>query len=327
MNSKVTVIVPVYNSGGTIDKCLFSLLRQSIIPQIIVVNDGSTDDTAQKLAFFQGKSNIKIIYQSNQGVSAARNKGLSLVNTEFFTFVDSDDVVKNGYIENLLKGMKNTSIDLSICNYDVFDISKNGKIKFINSGKFKNKILNTEDTLISLFKINGIEGFTVNKLFRTKIIRKYGIRFDTNLNLFEDLKFCFNYICHIKKAYLNNKVEYIYQRQEDGISSKIKLDNKKTDFSFFNTCYDFLQNPISQNKKIKRILRSQLATTATACLRSLYLNHIGGEKKHYLKTIIRTNYKYLFFNSSVNLKEKIKATLIIAFPSIIKKMDQIKYNK
>ncbi len=90
---KVSVLIPAYNSATYIAATIKSVLQQTYEDfEIIVVNDGSTDDTVNQLQQFRGL--IRVVHQENQGVSAARNHGLRLALGEFVLFLDSDDVIK-----------------------------------------------------------------------------------------------------------------------------------------------------------------------------------------------------------------------------------------
>ena len=89
--ASVTVIVPTYNCGEFVRHAIDSALAQTASPEaVIVIDDGSTDDTAARVAGYEGR--VRYIRQPNQGVSAARNYGLREVRSEFVAFLDADDV-------------------------------------------------------------------------------------------------------------------------------------------------------------------------------------------------------------------------------------------
>ena len=105
MNPKVSIIVPAYNASNYIEKCIDSLLNQTLKDiEIIIVNDGSTDDTAEKLSKYEDE--IKVITQKNVGVASARNKGLSVANGEYIAYVDSDDWIDSNMFELLYNKAK-----------------------------------------------------------------------------------------------------------------------------------------------------------------------------------------------------------------------------
>lgn len=87
----ISVVIPTFNSGHLVTEAVASVLGQTIVPaEIIVVDDGSTDDTPDRLAPFAGR--IRYVRQENQGVSTARNRGVEEARGEFVAFLDADDV-------------------------------------------------------------------------------------------------------------------------------------------------------------------------------------------------------------------------------------------
>ena len=111
---KISVIVPVYNTEEYIEKCINSITGQTYKNlEIIVVNDGSTDNSLNILKSLQSKdSRIRIINQENKGVSAARNTGLDNTTGEYIAFVDSDDYLEKNMYEKMLKYMGESGADL-----------------------------------------------------------------------------------------------------------------------------------------------------------------------------------------------------------------------
>jgi glycosyltransferase involved in cell wall biosynthesis len=105
----VSVVVPVYNGGRTISGTIQCLLNQSVAPrEIIVVDDGSTDDTASVLKRFDGK--IKIISKRNGGPASARNCGIKEAEAEFIAFTDSDCLPDREWLANLLSGFTDDKV-------------------------------------------------------------------------------------------------------------------------------------------------------------------------------------------------------------------------
>ena len=93
MNPLLSIIVPCYNTGKYIEKCLYSIINQNYQNiEVIVVDDGSIDDTREIVnSIIRLDNRIKYIYKENSGVSDTRNKGIMEASGEFVTFVDSDD--------------------------------------------------------------------------------------------------------------------------------------------------------------------------------------------------------------------------------------------
>lgn len=116
---KISIIVPVYNTSPYLEKCLDSLVNQTYKNiEIICVNDGSTDNSAEILQKYSEKySNLMFIDQKNQGVSAARNNALSKAEGDYLMFVDSDDWVDLDICEKLLGAVRDNNAECAMCSY------------------------------------------------------------------------------------------------------------------------------------------------------------------------------------------------------------------
>ena len=113
------IIIPVYNEEKYIDNCIQSLLSQQTNYkwQAIIINDGSTDDTFNLLQKYKNEENIIILSQENKGFSATRNRGLELLSSKYVMFLDSDDFLVEGTIENLLDKAFSLNYDVVEGNY------------------------------------------------------------------------------------------------------------------------------------------------------------------------------------------------------------------
>ncbi|MEJ2140489.1 MAG: glycosyltransferase family A protein, partial [Gammaproteobacteria bacterium] len=114
----VSVIVPAYNVGPYIDQCLRSLKSQSLQSiQIIVVDDGSTDDTPERIQALQNGEgpSIEVVRQENAGLSAARNAGMALATGQYIGFVDADDWVSPRMFEKLYCKAVETDSEVVVC--------------------------------------------------------------------------------------------------------------------------------------------------------------------------------------------------------------------
>lgn len=138
MNQLVSIIIPVYNVALYLERCLNSVLSQTYENyEVIIVNDGSTDNSLEICKRYSKQyKRIKTYDQVNQGVSAARNFGLSRANGEYICFIDADDFVSDIYIDTLYTNMIMTNADISICNSTrdgIFDKRVDGKIEKWNN--------------------------------------------------------------------------------------------------------------------------------------------------------------------------------------------------
>ncbi|MGP5029609.1 glycosyltransferase family 2 protein [Corynebacterium casei] len=120
--SLVSVIVPVYNVAEFVDSCLKSLLGQTYKDiEIVVVDDGSTDNTPEVCSEMSRRDpRIRVINQSNRGVSAARNKGVSEARGEYVCFVDGDDIAHPKMVERLVRSLESAHADVACAGYERF---------------------------------------------------------------------------------------------------------------------------------------------------------------------------------------------------------------
>lgn len=221
MDSLISVIVPIYNSEKYLDNTIKSIINQTYKNlEIILVDDGSTDKSYEICKKYQKKDNrIKLFHQKNKGVSFARNIGIENSNGEFLTFMDSDDLIDKKMYEKLFNAFDN-NLDYVFCDYKI-------KKNMLNNS---NKILDMTiyDKIYKSFPYDGGANWC---LYRTKIIKKYNIKFSENLFFAEDLDFLISYLIRCKKniKYVDEKL-YYYVNNSDSITKKedIKLKSRIT---------------------------------------------------------------------------------------------------
>lgn len=118
----VSVIVPVYNVYECIDRCMESIVNQTYKDiEIILINDGSTDESASKCEEWEKKdSRIRYISKANEGLGPTRNLGVEIARSDYIMFVDSDDWVDTTIVEKLISKLVNTDSEMAVC--DRFDV-------------------------------------------------------------------------------------------------------------------------------------------------------------------------------------------------------------
>lgn len=148
MTPLISIIVPIYNTAKYLNKCVDSLINQLYKNiEIILINDGSTDDSGKVCdEFAKHHNNIKVIHSKNLGVSNARNTGIENSTGEYICFVDSDDYVSNRYITDMLNIAQQEDADITTCN----------QYKIWNDGK-KIELFKNNTYLNEYFMLSGIE--------------------------------------------------------------------------------------------------------------------------------------------------------------------------
>ena len=168
----ISVIVPVYNVEDYLEECLESIQCQTYTDiEVILVNDGSRDGSKEICErYCQQDSRFHLINQENKGLSGARNRGMTESKGEFITFVDSDDVLKEDMLEQLLKHMTSEETDIVECWYTndkkEIEIPSPENVKIIFQG-------NAQEALVSLCKDNIVRLNAVAKLFRRQVILNF----------------------------------------------------------------------------------------------------------------------------------------------------------
>ena len=114
---KVSIIIPIFNTGTLLNRCVKSVLEQTLTDiEVILVDDGSSDDSGKICdEFAQKDSRVKVIHKSNEGVSVARNTGISVAQGEYIGFVDSDDWIEKDMYQNLYSKAKETNAEIVMC--------------------------------------------------------------------------------------------------------------------------------------------------------------------------------------------------------------------
>lgn len=214
----ISVIIPCYNSAEYIETCLRSIEEQSnkaVLEQleIIIINDGSQDETEQIVKKFVEKDPelFKCFSTENQGVSKARNYGISQASSEsnWISFVDSDDRVSSNYFEESLKFLsKHKSIDLAVCPIHYFG---NSQKEHSLNWRFKENIeivdIEEKPTYIH-FNIGG-------SFVRTALIREESLCFSEKLSFWEDALFLNTVISRSRKYGLITNSQYFYRKEEN----------------------------------------------------------------------------------------------------------------
>lgn len=119
LDKKISVIVPVYNVGLYLNRCLDSIINNSHRNlEIICINDGSTDNSLDILRQFEKTdSRVKVIDKENGGLSSARNAGLDIATGDYISFIDSDDWIHHMFFEVLLHFAETSKCEISMCNF------------------------------------------------------------------------------------------------------------------------------------------------------------------------------------------------------------------
>lgn len=219
---KVSVIIPVYNAEKFIERCLESVIHQSLSDiELIIVNDGSKDGSLDILRKYKNQySNVVLIEQENTGQGVARNRAIEVAQGDFLSFVDSDDYIEKDMLKILYQNAIENDADIVVCNWD--EIDENDQVlNYIDHEYYHNKIFDSKE-IIKEF-LNGedqlIEGFSWNKLIKRSLFTTYGIEYPNMI--FEDIPTIFKLLIKANRCvYLNNRLYHYVQHNNSTVHSR-----------------------------------------------------------------------------------------------------------
>ncbi|MBY6839004.1 glycosyltransferase [Clostridium botulinum] len=269
---KVSVIIPVYNCEQYLDKCIQSLLNQTLEEiEFIFVNDGSTDKSRKILEEYKKKDNrIIIINQKNSGVSSARNVGLKYCNGQYIGFVDSDDFIEKKMYESMYNKAVQEECDLVICDYIKYIIKKKKyKLEYKQFIEHKSEKLNVTKFALKQFLIKQENGYSWNKIYKREIIEKNNLNFNQEITMCEDLLFNLNFLQYINKIGYINEYYYSYLMRSDSAihifnetsfyARKIIYEKTKKNSRIWGMNQQYIVNKINEfnSYKIYECLKNQ----------------------------------------------------------------------
>ncbi len=209
----VSVIVPIYNVEEYLEECLESIRNQTYTNiEVILVNDGSTDGSIEICErFYQQDNRFKLVTQENQGLSAARNRGVKESIGEYIMFVDSDDVVKENIVEVLFFYM-NSDVDIVECQITRCkdELVENKPTSIMFKGESTEAILKSIE-----FKEVKFCAFT--KLYRRELVEKVPF---LEGYIYEDVYTGMNYLKYIRKMVAVDLKGYYYRVRPNSIMTK-----------------------------------------------------------------------------------------------------------
>ncbi len=294
---KISLIVPCYNSEQFLAETLDDLLSQTLKEiQIIIVNDGSTDSTADIIADYASKhSNIVTVYQENAGVSAARNNGLAYVEGKYTMFADSDDLMSRDALEVLYNSLENSGADVAICSAEYFGYGGNRPHpEALALSKIKN---------IDVYNRNILWNFLVsNKCYKSSLIKESGIKFPLK-RYAEDGAFCMQlFYTGVKIIGVENAVMY-YRRREPAEGYSV---TQSINYNLVEDMFDCIE--IIENAAIKSFERPDCTCK---------------DKEGYLQELYRRTYTAFvnsFYRLVMNADEKTLALMEERYKKLVAKL-------
>ena len=241
MRPLVSVVIPMYKSDLYLRKCLDSLVNQTLKEiEIICVNDGSPDDSANIVREYQrSDERIILINQRNQGSAQARNAGMKKVHAHYVMFCDPDDFYNLDMCEKMYHAISDNDVDLACCGTNII-YEANEDMKQSDDWYYQIKFLGKQNICSRHFFDTDVGVW--NKIFKMDLIRKRHILFPKGLT-YEDAAFFFKYLACIQSSYYVPERLYNYLRRVGSImNGSFKKTPKAIDhLKVMSDVYTFLK--------------------------------------------------------------------------------------
>ena len=312
---KVSVIVPVYNVGNVLSRCIDSIINQTLTDlEIILVDDGSTDSSGIICDEYAVKDpRIRVIHKSNGGLSDARNTGLKIAKGKYILFVDSDDYINHQACEVLYKCA--FSDDLDIVVGDAVKIEKQKKKTLCHSPVSLNKILTGKEFLKEQLKENRMIMPVVFNMYRRNFLIDNQLYFEKGL-FHEDEEWTPRAFLRAKRVKYINTEFYYYVIRTDSITNK--KNKEKNGIDLIEICYKLEKEYQKiQDDYLKKLLFDYLAMLF---LNAIHLGDLYGKEYGHLYN------KRFLIGKAKSSKNKIKVLIFLINKHLYKYLNKtIKY--
>ncbi|MGL4863988.1 MAG: glycosyltransferase family 2 protein [Cetobacterium sp.] len=267
---KISVIIPVYNVEKYLDKCLYSIVNQTLKDiEIIIVNDGSLDNSEKiALKYRDIDSRIKYYKKENGGLSEARNYGLERACGKYISFIDSDDYIDETMLQKMYMNAEENNSDMVVCGFK----------SIYESGVIRETKGYTKITFKDILEVS----FAWNKIYKKNLLEKIDLKFPVGKH-YEDM-FCIPRIAlNCEKITVVSEELYYYVIRENSITTK--RDNDKI-FHLLEACL-YNKNLVEKSSNIYLNKEWLEYSNQIKIIFSSFVNNysIRFKIKHFQKTI------------------------------------------
>lgn len=254
---KISVIIPVYNAEQYIDKCIESVINQTLSDvQIILVNDGSIDNSKEKCEIWSKKfNNIQLINKENGGQGEARNVGLNYANGKCIFFLDADDYLPNNALEILYSNMTKNNVDV-VCGTSISVFKDKTKKKNTMRYNIRPMIVNGQE-FIQKNNYKDVEPMVWLYMYNHEFLKKNNLKFSIGV-YHEDCEFTLKVFYYAENISFIDDVTY-YQFISDNSTMRSKNIKKSKDaIQIAKNIESFIERNV-ENKKIKKAFKKYVA--------------------------------------------------------------------
>ncbi|WP_297426945.1 glycosyltransferase [Clostridium sp.] len=306
----ISIIIPVYNVGDYIKECLESILMQTYKDlQIIIVDDGSTDNTISIVNEYKDKfENYTILHQKNAGVSVARNTAFNHIEGEYTIYIDPDDFLEWDMLEKMQKEVEAKQVDIVISEYYVY-YNENDNRNYIEKYDIDARKIYNNYYVIDMMLNYELQGQLWNKLFRTQLLKEIEFKFEPGRYI-QDAFPVFKAIYNSKGISFIDKPLYYYRQRETSTVHKKNAKLAEDYYFAMSSIIHFIKDKnIKVNQQSLKIFRIKVLSHFIA-------HYTNADESNSLKTFRNSKYnelsvknrEFLFLNE-ICKEDKIKLFL------------------
>lgn len=309
----VSIIIPIYNVEKYLSKCLDSVLNQTFNSiEIILVNDGSTDNSESIINKYKKEyPHLVVLNKNNGGLSSARNAGLKYATGEYVLFIDSDDYINKQMVEILYNKAKRDNVDVVISKYTL-NYESNNRLEIFKVNYDERLIINNEKAL-EMFMLGEVTGHACNKLIKRELLEKNNISFPEGM-LYEDAPTTFQILLSSEKISFVNESFYFYVQREGSITKAIKLKTVEDQIKILDIVSEYLKssNCVSINSVYDVFTINQLFYNSSLLSKVKYIEEPELLKtyQHNFDSRIKLIPITVLTNKYLKLKDKIKFLML-----------------
>ncbi len=298
---KVSIITPIYNAEASLRNTIECVLRQTYSDfELLLIDDGCTDNSGSIADEYSKKDKrIKVVHQTNSGVSAARNSGLKIATGEWVCFLDSDDEVTPVWLQSYTE-----SIDNNV------DIIFQGACVLTNEGntiyQLDNNVYHHDEVskVVELWQHQKYDmGSAWSKMIRMSVIKQNKLAFDTHISYYEDWVFLTYVICCSKGFKTIDATNYIYNRQNSQLTGGGKFSfSAERRIKILTARYDAA---ISLSKVSKGAFDIYMESVTRLLMQTVYKVYQERYSKVECLKLLDVLKKYTINNATLNYKERL----------------------
>ena len=278
MNTKISVIIPVYKVEPYLRQCLDSVVNQTYKNlEIILIDDGSPDNCGKICdEYAEHDERIIVIHKKNEGLPAARNDGIKLATGQWITFVDSDDWIDIEYYERMSIFLGDNTVDIVCSQGHIIEAYPNSVILYAFEDPFLLENGNGKDFLINKILVPSTKGgFSISlgtvwdKFFRSAFIRQNNLLFDTSSKAWEDLWFSMQAFCKAQQVKGITKIGYHYRMVPNSITKRFDINRPQINYDFISKIHSL---EVEQSRVVYNSINARSIQMINHSLRFCYFH-------------------------------------------------------